>query len=89
MPNMNGGSPVGFHLYRNDGPGTARRSRAEDCIAADCSQNPSCELQPVSRIPDATGCYIPGLAADTIYRFWIQAVNEYGAGNHGRNLGWC
>ena len=80
VPNMNAGSPVGFQLFRNDGPGTGMQSQAEDCIAADCTQNPACSLQPISRIPDATGCFIPGLTADTVYRFWIRAVNEYGEG---------
>lgn len=80
VPDMNVGSPVGFQLFRNDGPGTGMQSQAEDCIAADCTQDPSCSLQPISRIPDATGCFIPGLTEDTVYRFWIRAVNEYGAG---------
>ena len=34
----------------------------------------------VPRLPDATGCYISGLEPDGLYRFWVRAVNEYGAG---------
>ncbi|CAK9047987.1 Fibronectin type-III domain-containing protein 3a, partial [Durusdinium trenchii] len=75
-PNMNGGTPVGYALRRDDGPGTAWRDM--DCMAVDCSSG--CELHSVHRVPGATGCYVSGLQPDGLYRFAIRAVNAYGAG---------
>ena len=47
-PVMNGGTPVGYELFRNDGSGTEMES--EECMASDCSSG-VCQLQSIRIVP--------------------------------------
>jgi len=77
QPDMNGGVPVGYEVYRNDGPGTDIRTYPEASCIAGASDG---SIQLLSRVPGALGCSVAGLEAGVGYRFRVRALNEYGIG---------
>jgi len=82
-PNMNGGPPVGYEVFRDNGPGTAVSQTADTtCLAITSSAciPPNCAWDTIARVPTALGCTVPGLKKDTFYRFRVRALNTYGAG---------
>jgi len=83
LPDMNGGLPVGFQVFRNDGPGTAM-SEAPDTTCLSVTDPscipPNCVWDALERVSMARGCTVPGLKKDTYYRFRIRALNMYGIG---------
>ncbi|CAE7034886.1 PTPRF [Symbiodinium natans] len=80
-PDMNFGTPTGYELYRDDGPGTRMRTEPDSsCTATTNCVNNTCDLISVSHVPDATGCSVSALQPDTLYRFRVRALNQFGAG---------
>lgn len=87
VPEMNLGEPVGYEVFRNDGPDgigiisstpdvTCQGSANPECMGADCSYAPS------SKVPQMVGCSITALREGTLYQFRVRALNEFGAGPH-------
>jgi len=78
QPDMNGGSPVGYQLFRDDGPGSYFRDGPEtSCIGATA---PTGDFSNVATVPYAAGCSVSGLKKDTFYRFKVRAINSLGPG---------
>merc|ERR1719329_480220 len=83
QPEMYGGAPVGYEVFRDDGAGTIFQTRpAASCRAASsqCNNASTFCMLPAYEVPDAPGCIISGLRKDTTYRIRIRALNEFGAG---------
>jgi len=83
LPDMNLGSPVGFEVFRDDGPDTLFRDFPDTtCLApVDVSCNgDDCSWAPLAEVPAARLCTVPGLQRDKLYRFRTRALNEHGTG---------